>query len=211
MRIIGITGGVGSGKSAILDRIKEIYNCKVISADRVAHLVKELGTPCYEQLIDLLGQRVLDTDNRINKAKMAEIIFADAELLEQTNRIIHPAVKDFIEAEIASEKEKNQIDLLFIEAALLIEDGYGKIVDELWYIYADEEVRLKRLKESRGYSDEKIRQIIKSQLSDHEFREKCHFTIDNSHDLETAIQQIPLLGGVPRSGGVVNPPIAHKE
>jgi len=190
MRIIGITGGVGSGKSAILDRIKGIYNCKVISADEVAHLVKEPGASCYGQLIDLLGQCILDADNGINKAKMAEIIFTDTELLEQTNRIIHPAVKDFIEAEIAAEKEKKQIDLLFIEAALLIEDGYDKIVDELWYIYVDEEVRLKRLKESRGYSDEKVRQIINSQLSDSEFRARCKVTIDNNLDINSTMKQI---------------------
>lgn len=190
MRIIGVTGGVGSGKTALLGRISKLYNCKVISADEVAHLLKEPDGACYQSIIDLLGQRVLDEENRINRAEMAKIIFADESLLEKVNSIIHPAVKEYIEAEITILKEKNQIELLFIEAALLIEDGYDKIVDELWYIYADELTRQNRLQEKRGYPVKKARQIIKSQLSDSEFRAKCKVVIDNSLDLETAIKQV---------------------
>ena len=190
MRIIGITGGVGSGKTAILDRMKNIYNCKVISADEVAHIVKEPGTDCYKELVDLLGQQILDAENRINKAKMAEIIFADEELLTEVNRIIHPAVKEYIENIIAAEREKNQIQLLFIEAALLIEDGYDKIVDELWYIYADEDIRRGRLQESRGYTLSKAKQIMDRQLADDEYRAKCDVIIDNSGDIEAAIEQV---------------------
>ena len=83
--------------------------------------------------------------------------------MEQVNSIIHPAVKEWILKEIHSENEKNELDFLFIEAALLIEDGYLNIVDEMWYIYAREEVRRARLKTSRNYSDEKIDAIMQSQ------------------------------------------------
>jgi dephospho-CoA kinase len=193
VRIIGITGGVGSGKTAILKQIKDLYNCEVIYADEAAHLLKEPGRACYPALIDLLGQRILDADGRINRAKMAEIIFADERLLAKVNQIIHPAVKKYIEDEIAVLKEKNEIGLLFIEAALLIEDGYDKIVDELWYIYADAEVRLKRLKEKRGYSFAKARKIMASQLADDAFRAKCQVVIDNNQETELAVKQIASL------------------
>ena len=76
------------------------------------------------------------------------------------------------------------MDYLFIEAALLIENGYDKIVDEMWYVYADEEVRRQRLKTTRGYSDSKIDDILKGQLSDEEFRQHADFVIDNSGDVE---------------------------
>ena len=82
------------------------------------------------------------------------------------------------------------MDFLFIEAALLIEDGYKKIVDELWYIFTKEEVRRERLKASRGYSDEKIDSIIASQLSEAEFRENSDFVIDNSGTMEESLLQI---------------------
>ena len=82
------------------------------------------------------------------------------------------------------------MDFLFIEAALLIECGYDKIVDELWYIYADKEVRRQRLKESRGYSDEKIDNIFKNQLSEDKFRSHCKVVIDNSGTLEDTCKQI---------------------
>ena len=193
MRIIGITGGVGSGKTAILNQIKDLYNCEVIYADEAAHLLKEPGRACYPALIDLLGQRILDADGRINRAKMAEIIFADERLLAKVNQIIHPAVKKYIEDEIAVLKEKNEIGLLFIEAALLIEDGYDKIVDELWYIYADAEVRLKRLQEKRGYSFAKARKIMESQLTDDLFRSRCQVVIDNSQETDFALKQIELM------------------
>ena len=190
MRIIGVTGGIGSGKTAILLRIENSYNCKIIYADEVAHLVKEPGQPCYQKIIDLLGQRILDAEGRINRAKMAEIIFTDDELRKEVNQLIHPAVKEYIETYIAAEKEKNQTSLLFIEAALLIEDGYDKIVDELWYIYADEQVRQKRLEESRGYSAGKAAKIMASQLSDQAFRAKCQVIIDNSEDTLEAMKQV---------------------
>ncbi|MCL2050133.1 MAG: dephospho-CoA kinase [Lachnospiraceae bacterium] len=192
MRIIGVTGGVGSGKTALLDWIEGSYNCKIIKADEVAHLVKEPGGPCYHRIIDLLGQQVLDNENRISRAKMAEIIFADEKILAKINSVIHPAVKEHIYAEVKRQKEKKQIKLLFIEAALLIEDGYDKIVDELWYIYADEPTRKKRLQEMRGYPVEKASKIIASQLPDEEFRARCQVVINNNRDdgTKAAIKQV---------------------
>ena len=156
MKTIGITGGVGCGKSRILEYIKENYNCRIIIADDVANEIKEPGQMCYQPLIDLLGERILGEDKRIDKKKMASEIFKDESLLQKVNDIIHPAVKDYILDNIEIEKEKGKIDYLFIEAALLIECGYNAYVDEMWYIYAKESVRRERLKNSRGYSDEKI-------------------------------------------------------
>lgn len=190
MRIIGITGGVGSGKSAVLSYIANKYNCKVILADEVAHKVKEPGEKCYTRLIELLSDEILEADGTINKAKMADKIFSSEELLEKVNAIIHPAVKEYIVAMIKEEKEKGKLDYLFIEAALLIEDGYIEIVDEMWYIYASEKVRRERLRTTRHYSDEKINAIMEKQLSEEEFRKHCKVVIDNGGNLENTYQQI---------------------
>ena len=190
MKLIGITGGVGAGKSAILSYLQENFNCRVELADLIAHKVKEPGQPCYDALVELLGKDVLNEDGTIHKGKMADIIFNDDEKLEAVNALIHPAVKKYFLAEVEKERKIGEIDYFFLEAALLIEDGYEKILDELWYIYASEETRAKRLMESRGYSEEKVKNIMAEQLSEEEFRAHCAFVIDNNHTLENTYQQI---------------------
>jgi dephospho-CoA kinase len=190
MKVIGITGGVGSGKSALLSYVEDTYNCKVILADEVAHRVREPGNPGYESLIGVLSSDVLDEDGTINRVRMAKQIFVSDDLRKKVNDIIHPAVKETILAEIDRGKKEEKLDFLFIEAALLIEDGYLDIVDEMWYIYADEAVRRQRLRAARNYPDDRISLIMKSQLTEEGFREACDVVIDNSKSLDMACRQI---------------------
>lgn len=190
VRIIGVTGGIGAGKSEILSYIQKHYNCRIYLADEVAHKVKEVGREAYKPLVDLLGEDVLDLDGNIIKEKMASKIFADNELLTQVNEIVHPAVRRFVEKAIYDAKDKQDIELLFIEAALLIEAGYETIVDELWYIYATIDVRTKRLMENRGYTLQKVNSIMEKQLSEEEFKAHAHFVIDNSGEIAKAYEQI---------------------
>ena len=190
MHIIGITGGVGAGKTKILTYLSEHYSCRIILADEVANQLKEPGQKCYEEIVTLLGTQILKPDGTIDRLKMAERIFSDRELLQRVNEIIHPAVKEYILQAIEEERRRNKIDFLFLEAALLIEEGYESIVDELWYIYADEAVRAERLKANRQYSDEKIQKILRSQLSDAEYRAHCSTVIDNGVALEETYRQI---------------------
>lgn len=190
MKTIGITGGVGAGKSTILDFLSKSLNSRIIMADDLAKDLCKKGECCFAPLVEILGLDVLDESGEIDKKKMAAKIFSDNALLGKVNLIIHPRVKEFIINYIEECKEKELCDFLFIEAALLIEDGYKEIVDELWYIYADEGVRRERLKASRGYSDEKIDSILKSQLSDDDFRRNSDFVIDNSGNSEDSIKQI---------------------
>ncbi len=199
MRIIGITGGVGAGKSQLLAYIESHYSCRVIYADEAAHRVRETGTACHESLVALLGTDILDESGRIDKARMAQKIFSDDELLRGVNAIIHPAVRRYILEEIALEKAAGKVDYFFIEAALLIEERYDLICDELWYIYADRDIREKRLMETRGYTKEKAEAIMASQLGDEEFRRHCQVVIDNGGSLEEAYRQIDgQLGGSTR-------------
>lgn len=190
MRLIGITGGVGAGKSTILEYIKAHYLCRIYLADEVAHVVKEPGQPCYRALVELLGRDILEEDGRIHKGRMAERIFRDENLLEQVNAIVHPAVQEYLLEKIQEARQEGQTELFFIEAALLIECGYRDIVDEMWYIYAKEDMRRQRLLESRGYTLEKIEQIMNSQLTEEAFRAGSDFVIDNSGTPEESFRQI---------------------
>lgn len=189
MKIIGITGGVGAGKSEVLSYLENKYHARVILADQVANKIKEPGQPCYEPIIALLGTSILQEDGWIDRKRMGQLIFSNEELLKKTNEIIHPGVKNFIIKEI--EKAKREDAAIFvIEAALLLEDNYGAICDELWYIYTREEIRRARLKKSRGYSDAYIDQIMAKQLSDEEFRQGCDVVIDNSDAFADTAGQI---------------------
>ena len=189
MIVIGITGGVGCGKSSLLSYIEEHYNARILLADEAAHEVQEPGTDCYHKLVELLGRGILAQEEPgdaeiseppIDRKKMAAAIFGDPELLAAVNGLIHPAVREMIEAEIKKERVKGVRDFFFVEAALLIECGYDEVVDEMWYIYCDPDERRRRLKASRGYSDEKIDSILKSQLSHEAFLAGTDVMIDNS-------------------------------
>lgn len=190
MKVIGITGGVGAGKSEVLAFLSKHYNCRVIMADKAAHQLEEPEGRCFEPLISLLGADILTSEGRIDRQKMAAKIFSDAALLKKVNAIVHPAVKAYLVEQIARERAAKEIDYLFIEAALLIEEGYEAVVDALWYIHADASVRRKRLKQARGYSDEKIDSILAKQLSEEAFYQHCSVVIENNGTLTSVYQQI---------------------
>ena len=200
MRFIGITGGVGAGKSAILSYLAQKPKTKVMLADEIAHRLMESGTDCYEKIVeqfageDIFQENILQEEasklKPFDKAKLAQVIFSNATKRTQMNAIVHPAVKAYVKKTYDEELKRGELKLLVLEAALLIEEDYDEICDELWYIYTSEDNRRQRLRESRGYSDEKINGIFQSQLSEEEFRKHTQVTIDNNGCLEDTFQQI---------------------
>ncbi|MDE6129534.1 MAG: dephospho-CoA kinase [Lachnospiraceae bacterium] len=190
MRLIGITGGIGAGKTEILNFIRQHYRCRIYLADEVARLIQQPGYACYEKIAALLGRDVLKEDGSIDRERMAAKIFADNALLEKVNAIVHPAVRAYLENAVEEARADKKTELFFIEAALLIENGYRDYVDEMWYIYAPVGIRKERLRLSRSYSDEKAEQIMRSQLSEERFRQNCDFVIDNGASLAEAYEQI---------------------
>ena len=189
MKVIGVTGGVGAGKSEILNYIADNWNATVVEADEVGYLVMKPGKSCFAPIVELFGPGILQEDGTLDRTRIAQMVFEDKKLLEKLNAIVHPAVKKYIRKAIQREEE-NETNFFIVEAALLIEDKYDEICDELWYIYADEETRTERLKKNRGYSEEKIKSIFANQLSEDEFSEHCDFEIDNSGDFEDTKEQI---------------------
>lgn len=188
--VIGITGGIGSGKSYILSIMEKQFGCLVLEADRIAQKLEQPSGVCFPAILQLFGREILDFYGKIDRQKLGGIVFSDRKKLEQLNQIVHPAVKETIQKRIqlsqAEEPERN----IVIEAALLLEDHYDKICDRIWYIYSDIEIRKKRLKELRGYSDEKIATVIKNQLSEEIFKERCDSIIFNDTTEEELIKQI---------------------
>ena len=191
MKFIGITGGVGAGKSTVLNLLKDNFNCKVVLADEVAAELLTPGHECYDLVIALnWPQKITDVDGKINRPLMAKFMFESDELRTQVNGIVHPAVEREVLNQVEQERERHNIEYFFFEAALLIECGYGKLVDEMWYIYASEDIRAKRLMSDRGYSMERIKNTIASQRSDASFREHADRIIDNSGDKAKTLSQL---------------------
>ncbi len=188
--IIGLTGGVGTGKSTVLEYLKEKYNAYIIQADLIAHEVMMPGNKCYKLVVNEFGNDIIDQDKTINRKKLGEITFKDPEKLKILSDIIHPQVRLEIEKIIKKIKEKESDRLIVIEAALLIEAGYKSICDQMWCLYSDLEKRKERLINSRGYSEEKILQIMSNQLTDEEFKEGCDYAINNSNNIENTYLQI---------------------
>ena len=191
MITIGVTGGVGAGKSEILRYLDEKYNCRILMSDNAAKDMEQPGGALYEPLVKILREaetsgrqygELLMPDGEINKQEMAARIFSDPELLQKINALVHPAVNQYILDEIDREKKASEHEFFILESALLVENGYERIVDSMWYIYCEESVRSERLRRSRGYSDEKIRSIMQRQVSEEVFRSRCDIVIDNTGD-----------------------------
>ncbi len=188
--VIGITGGIGAGKTTVLALMEQEFGASVLIADDIARQLMEPGHSCYEHIVDEFGEGILFPDGSLDRAMLSEVVFADPAKLKRLNGIIHPMVKEYIRGEISCLSLEDPLRIIVVEAALLIEDHYDEICDEIWYVYADESVRRERLKRERRYSDEKISAIMNNQLSDEAFRAKCQRVIENGKSKEETLKQL---------------------
>ena len=188
MKVLGITGGVGSGKREVLNYLREAYGAVVCQMDETAKRLQEKGTGCFRKIAEAFGPEIIGADGELDRKKLGARVFSDPEQLRLLNSIVHPEVLRSVSADIRKHTEEGT-PLYVVEAALLPDVG-GELCDEIWYIYVSEEVRRERLKASRHYSDEKITDMIASQPSEETFRRACTAVIDNSGTFENTERQI---------------------
>lgn len=193
MKVIGITGGVGCGKSFIMEQLQERYQAGIILTDLVAHDLMEPGGISYQEIVSCFGTKILQSDGKINRQALGAIVFEDKESLLKLNSITHPNVKKEVIRRIEEMKRAKEVSIIMVEAALLIEEHYDEICDELWFIDASDEVRIKRLMEKRGYSKEKCFSIMSNQLQRERFLEHCERVIYNDKTKEDAIAQLDAI------------------
>lgn len=184
-KIIGITGGVGAGKSSVLSILKEKFGAKVILADLVAHDLMEPGTEGLLAVTEALGNSFIREDGSVDRKALADLIFRNTDALNKMNSIIHPLVWEWIEKEAVSCNEK----FVVVEAAVFDTAPQG-LFDEMWYVFASEETRMERLMASRGYTKEKCLNIMKRQDSEEVFRSRCGFVINNDGSEEDTERQL---------------------
>lgn len=189
-RIIGITGGVGAGKSSVLEILKTKYGAKILLADLVAHELMEPGSEGLKRVVDALGNGFLKGDGSVDRKALADLLFRDPQALKKVNSIIHPMVWEYMKS---SARESEQ-SLIVIEAAVFDTAPAG-LFDEIWYVYTSEENRIRRLMESRGYTREKCESIIKRQDPEAAYRKMADRVIDNNKTAKETEQQIKEILG----------------
>lgn len=189
--IIGLIGGVGSGKSAVTDVLAEKYGFRLLLTDDMAKETELPGGAGYLALTEAFGGQILEKGpgSPIDKQKLASLIYSDPKALETVNGLIHPIVWGLVEKTLCEAKEADPDVRIAVETALPCE-RYRKMCDEIWFIYTDPEVRISRLQASRGYSREKCISMIANQLTDEEFTAYADYIIDNSGSREDTAERI---------------------
>jgi dephospho-CoA kinase len=150
MKIVVLTGGIGSGKSVVAAVLKEL-GAGVIDSDKVGHDVLEKGTPGWQAVVDAFGREMLTPEGHIDRKKLAQTVFNNPESLQRLNRIIHPRIDEKVEARLQKYQNEGK-KAAFIEMAILVDAPWMQRVDQVWAVKAPREVILKRLKE-RGVSE----------------------------------------------------------
>ena len=179
MRTIGVTGGIGSGKSTVAGMLGEL-GATVINADRVGHQVYQPGTQGWQQVVDAFGREVVTPDGSIDRKRLGAIVFADPAALTRLNAIVHPLIFDEIARRIAALRASKSMRAVVVEAAILIEANWLSLVEEVWLVVAGKQAVIERIHAERALSRADIQRRIDAQLSDDERRRFADVVIENT-------------------------------
>ena len=192
MRVIGITGGIGSGKSIVCEILQKHYKAYLINMDQIAHSLMEPGEISYELIVKHFGSNILEHKGNIDRKKLGELVYGDEEQLKLLNSFSHPYVLSYVK-NLIYEKKLSLEKLICVESALPVEGKLREICDEVWYVKASDSIRRERLKNNRCYSDEKIDSIFSKQITVEQFREIGSEIIANETSQEELLKQIDNL------------------
>ena len=182
MKVIGLTGGIGSGKSTVAGFLAEL-GAVVIDTDKVGHEVFKPDTPGWRQVVAAFGQEIIENDGEIDRKKLGEIVFADSEALARLNSIVHPLIRETVKARLEEYRHKG-VGVVVLEAPLLVEAGWTSLVDEVWVTVAPESTVLKRLEKKLGLSEQQSLARIRSQLSSEERIKRADAVINTDCSLD---------------------------
>ena len=188
-RIIGITGGVGSGKSTVLEYLEKECGACIIQADLVARELMEPGGSSYRAVAAEFGEGILASDGSIDRGALAAIVFSDEEKLARLNALTHPLVKEEVQRRMAQTDKA----LVVFESAIPREARMRDLCDEIWFVHVPVETRIERLMASRGYSRQKCQAIMDNQLADEVFAQLADHVIENGGSPEETRKQVAAL------------------
>ncbi len=187
MYVIGLTGGIGSGKSTVAKTLEE-QGAKILSADVIGHEVYNPGRPAWQEIVNEFGHEVVAGDGTIDRKKLGAIVFSDPKHLAALNSIVHPRMKGMMRERLAS-LARQGVKIAVLEAALLFEAKWDDLADEVWVTVVPPKVAAKRTSERSGLPEEQVLERIRSQLSNAERKRKAHVVIDTDCDIEGTTQQ----------------------
>ena len=192
MKVIGLTGGIGSGKSTVSRFLAEL-GAVIVDADKVGH--NALKAPeIRREIIDAFGEQVLTPGGDIDRGRLGKIVFDDAEALSRLNRIMHPRMHDIIKAQL-EDYRKQEVPVVVLEAPLLVEAGWTSTVDEVWVTVAPESMVLKRLRERSELSEPESLARVRSQISSAERIKHADAIINNDGSLDELKAKVKELWG----------------
>ena len=192
--IVGVMGGIGVGKSAVLEILRRDHGAVLIEADAVGHDLMRRGGELYRREVEHFGEEILGKDGEIDRKKLGAIVFSDNNKLEELNSISHPLIREEIGRRIR-EALDGGAKLVVIEAALPEEAGMYDYCGTLIAVTAPEEVRVARLAEGRGYTPERSREVMRNQRGEADFAARADAVIDNGGSLEETARQLEELLG----------------
>lgn len=183
MRVIGLTGGIGSGKTTVARMLAEL-GAEVVNADLVGHEVYRPGTPGFDRVTAAFGRDIVAADGSIDRRKLGAIVFASPAALAELNRIVHPLIAAAVRAHIDDRRRQGSTTPIVVEAAVLIEANWVPLVDEVWVVAAPAAAVVERVSAERGLAAEQIQARIDAQLDDRSRRERAAVVIENSGSVE---------------------------
>lgn len=188
MKVIGLTGGIASGKSTVSRYLKEL-GAYIIDADIIAREIVKPGKPAYREIVSCFGKEILRPDGEIDRARLGSMVFADPVARERLNQITHPRVKEAMEQELAQCKARG-VRIAVLDVPLLYEAGMDKMADEVWVVWLPEPVQIERLISRDGLDEEAARMRVISQMPLDEKKKRGDVIIDNSGDLDDTYRQV---------------------
>ena len=181
MKVAGLTGGIGSGKSLVSGMLRKL-GAEVIDADQLAREVVKRGSPAWEEIVDHFGSGVLNPDQTLNRARLASIVFSDPEARRTLERMTHPRVRALFDEKVQELKFKG-CQVVIYDVPLLFESGLEREIRPVIVVHATDRVRAERIKQRNGLSDEEVRLRIDSQMPLEEKKRRADYIIDNSGPL----------------------------
>jgi dephospho-CoA kinase len=185
---VGLTGGIASGKSTVGGMLRE-FDCPVLDADTLGHELLERGQEAREEVVREFGDEILDAHGNVDRSKLGQIIFADASKRARLNQILHPRILDVVRKWFTAQGHPGGPELAVVEAALIIEAGYNKELDEVIVCWCPPEQQLQRLVD-RGLTLEEAKQRIAAQIPMEEKRRLGDETIDCSGSIKDTERQV---------------------
>ncbi len=187
MKIIGLTGGIASGKSTVAQVFKGL-GAYIIDADKVAHQIVEPGNPAWRDVIKHFGDKILNQDSTINREMLGDMVFGNPELLDDLNKITHPRVMERFKDELQCIKTNNPDAIVIMEVPLLYETHLERLCDQVVVVWVDREIQIKRLMGRDNISEEAAIKRIDSQMDLDEKAKKADYVIDNRKTKEETIE-----------------------